>query len=88
MGKTVSSTYKEIANELLDHLSLNQSQATVLVDERSDPPRLTVYILDAGAAYRCPEIAVWKGHPVRLIRDAAISALKIQIRDRGFVRAD
>ena len=59
----------EISESLLAHLRLSASEATVIVDQRTNVTALVVHIFGKAASRRVRTLSEWQGYPVSFIRD-------------------
>ena len=63
---------EQIAQGLLTHMHLSHGQASVLLDETSEPGVLRVYIFSEPAAARSFDITRWRGYHVEIVRGAKV----------------
>jgi hypothetical protein len=61
---------ESLAEGLLAHMRLSDSQASVLLDQTSDPGTLRVFIFDTIASRRPFTVKQWRGYRVDIVRNA------------------
>ena len=60
---------QKVARGLLAHLHLSPTDASVLLDQSSQPETLRVFILDERAARQSFDIKQWRGYRVEIVRN-------------------
>ncbi len=67
---------EQAADSLMDYLRLSDDQATVLLDETTDPPTFRIYIFDPAVFESKKWPHQWQGYLVRVIRSAPFKPLR------------
>ncbi len=63
---------EKTARGLLERMHLSPAQASVLLDQSSEPETLRVYIFDEHAAKRSFDVKQWRGYRVDIVRGAKV----------------